>query len=57
MKLEIRIGATRANAPHGAGAAISAQNVDVTRDGNRLRVEMGGRIIEGDAVQVGVEHK
>jgi len=52
MKLEIRIGATRANAPHGASAAVPAQKVDVTRDGNKLRVEMGGRIIEGDAVEV-----
>ena len=52
MKLEIRIGATRANAPHGANAAIPAQNIDVTRDGNRIRVNMDGRIIEGDAVEV-----
>ncbi len=55
MKLEIRIGATRANAPHGAGAAISAQDVDVTSDGNRIRAQMGGRIIEGDAVQVATD--
>jgi biotin carboxyl carrier protein len=52
MKLEIRIGATRTNAPHSATAAIPAQSIEVTRDGNRLRVEMGARIIEGDAVQV-----
>ena len=52
MKLEIRIGATRANAPHGASAAIPAQNIDVARDGNRIRVEIGGKIIEGDAVEV-----
>jgi biotin carboxyl carrier protein len=52
MKLEIRIGATRADATHGATAAIPAQDIDVTRDGNRLRVAMGGRIIEGDAVEV-----
>jgi biotin carboxyl carrier protein len=52
MKLEIRIGQTRANAQHGVAAAIPPQNIDVTRDGNRLRVEMGGRIIEGDAVEV-----
>jgi biotin carboxyl carrier protein len=52
MKLEIRIGATRANAPHGAGAAIPAQNIDVTREGSRLHVEMGGKTIEGDAVEV-----
>jgi biotin carboxyl carrier protein len=51
MKLEIRIEATRANAPH-AGTTIPAQNIDVTRDRNRLRVELGGRIIEGDAVEV-----
>lgn len=51
MKLEIRIGATRTNALHGA-AAIPAQNIDVTRDGNRIRVAIGGRIIEGDAVEV-----
>ena len=52
MKLEIRMGATRANAPHGASAALPAQNIDVTRDGNQIRVEMNGRIIEGDAVEV-----
>jgi biotin carboxyl carrier protein len=52
MKLEIRIGATRANAPHGAHATIPAQNIDVTRDGNRIRVEVAGKIIEGDAVEV-----
>jgi biotin carboxyl carrier protein len=52
MKLEIRIGATRANAPHGAGAAIPARNIDVTREGNRIRVDMGYKIIEGDAVEV-----
>lgn len=52
MKLEIRIGATRANAPHGATASIPAQNIDVSRDGNRIRVEIGGRVIEGDAVEV-----
>jgi biotin carboxyl carrier protein len=52
MKLEIRIGATRANAPHGAAASIPAQNIEVAREGNRIRVEMGGRIIEGDAVEV-----
>jgi biotin carboxyl carrier protein len=49
MKLEIRIGATQVNSPHGA---LTAQNIDVTRDGNRIRVEMGGKIIEGDAVEV-----
>jgi biotin carboxyl carrier protein len=52
MKLEIRIGATRANAPHGASAAIPAQSAEVTRHGNRIRVEMPGKIIEGDAVEV-----
>jgi biotin carboxyl carrier protein len=52
MKLEIRIGATRANAPHGAGAGFPAQSIDVTRDGNRIRVDLGDRIIEGDAVEV-----
>jgi biotin carboxyl carrier protein len=52
MKLEIRIGATRANAPHGASAAIPAKNIDVTRKGNRIRVEMAGKIIEGDAVEI-----
>ena len=52
MKLEIRIGATRANAPHGATAAIPAQSIDVTRERNRIRVEMAGKIIEGDAVEV-----
>jgi biotin carboxyl carrier protein len=52
MKLEIRIGPTRANAPQNASAAIPAQNIDVTRDGNRIRVELGGKIIEGDAVEV-----
>jgi biotin carboxyl carrier protein len=52
MKLEIRIGATRANAPHGASATIPAQNIDVTRDGNKLRVQIGDRVIEGDAVEV-----
>jgi biotin carboxyl carrier protein len=52
MKLEIRIGATRANAPHAADAACSSKNIDVTRLGNRIRVEMAGRIIEGDAVEV-----
>jgi biotin carboxyl carrier protein len=52
MKLEIRIGPTRANAPHGASTAIPAQNIDVTRERNRIRVEIAGRIIEGDAVEV-----
>lgn len=52
MKLEIRIGATRANAPHGAIAAILAQNADVTREGNRIRVQTADKIIEGDAVEV-----
>jgi biotin carboxyl carrier protein len=52
MKLEIRIGATRANAPHNASAAIPAQSTEVTRHGNRIRVEMAGKIIEGDAVEV-----
>jgi biotin carboxyl carrier protein len=52
MKLEIRIGATRANAPQSASSAIPAQNIDVSRDGNRIRVEIAGRIIEGDAVEV-----
>ena len=52
MKLEIRIGATRTNATHGANAAIPAQNIDVTRDGNQIRVNLDGRIIEGDAVEV-----
>jgi biotin carboxyl carrier protein len=52
MKLEIRIGATRANAPHGAAAAIPTQNIEVAREGNRIRVEMGGRIIEGNTVEV-----
>ena len=52
MKLEIRIGATRTNAPHSAATAIPAQNIDLTRDGNRLRVQIGDRIIEGDAVEV-----
>jgi biotin carboxyl carrier protein len=52
MKLEIRIGAPRANAPHGAIAAVPAQNIDVAREGNRLRVEISSRIIEGDAVEV-----
>jgi biotin carboxyl carrier protein len=52
MKLEIRIGAIRANAPHGASATIPAQNIDVARDGNKLRVQIGDRIIEGDAVEV-----
>jgi biotin carboxyl carrier protein len=52
MKLEIRIAATRANAPHGASAAIPAQSIEVTRERNRIRAEMAGRIIEGDAVEV-----
>lgn len=52
MKLEIRIGVTRANAPLGAGSAAPAQSIGVTRDGNRLRVEINGKIIEGDAVEV-----
>jgi biotin carboxyl carrier protein len=52
MKLEIRIGATRANASHAASATIPAQNIDVTRDGSRIRVEIAGKIIEGDAVEV-----
>jgi biotin carboxyl carrier protein len=52
MKLEIRIGATRANAPHGAAGAIPPQSIDVNRDGSRLRVELDGKIIEGDAVEV-----
>jgi biotin carboxyl carrier protein len=52
MKLEIRIGATRANSPYGASAAIPAQNIDVTHHGNRIRIEMPGKIIEGDAVEV-----
>jgi biotin carboxyl carrier protein len=52
MKLEIRIGATRANSPHGVSATIPAQNIDVTRHGNRIRIEMPGKIIEGDAVEV-----
>jgi len=52
MKLEVRIGATRFKAPHGVGAEAPAQSIDVACDGNRFRVEMGGRIIEGDAVEV-----
>jgi biotin carboxyl carrier protein len=52
MKLEIRIGATRANASHGAAASIPAQNIEVARDGNRLHINIAGRIIEGDAVEV-----
>src|SRR5579864_9024696 len=52
MKLEIRIGAMRANAPHSAGAAIPANNLDVTREGNRIRVDLGDKFIEGDAVEV-----
>jgi biotin carboxyl carrier protein len=52
MKLEIRIGPTRANAPHGATATIPAQSMNVTREGNRIRVEIAGKIIEGNAVEV-----
>jgi biotin carboxyl carrier protein len=52
MKLEIRIRATRANAPHSAGSAIPARNIDVMREGNRIRVDLGDKFIEGDAVEV-----
>jgi len=52
MKLEIQIAAARSNAPRGAVTGAPAQSIDVTRNKNRIRVEMGGRIIEGDAVEV-----
>jgi biotin carboxyl carrier protein len=52
MKLDLRIAATHANAPHGAGHAAPAQNINVTCDGSHIRVEMGGKVIEGDAVEV-----
>jgi biotin carboxyl carrier protein len=52
MKLEIQISVARANAPHGAGTDTPAQNIEVTREGNRILVEMSGKIIEGDTVEV-----
>jgi biotin carboxyl carrier protein len=52
MKLEIRIASTQTSAPHGASSARPSQNIDVTRDGSRLRIEMDGKVIEGDAVEV-----
>ena len=52
MKLDLRIASTRSHASPGAGPAIPAQTIDVQRDGNRLRVDAAGKVIEGDAVEV-----
>lgn len=52
MKLDLRIAASGANALHRAGHAAPANNIDVNREGNRIRAEVDGKIIEGEAVEV-----
>jgi biotin carboxyl carrier protein len=52
MKLEICIASATASTRQRSGDAASAKNIDVRRDGNKFRVQMGKKIIEGDAVEV-----
>jgi biotin carboxyl carrier protein len=52
MKLEIRIAATRANHSAGAARTAPAQNIDVHRDSSSIRVDLDGKIIEGDTIEV-----
>jgi biotin carboxyl carrier protein len=52
MKLDIHVKAEQPGAHHVAAEKSQWESVEVTREGNRLRVGLAGRRIEADAVEV-----
>jgi biotin carboxyl carrier protein len=52
MKLDIRRAAGQSGALHDAVPDAQLESAEVTREGNSMRVSVGGHMIEGDAVEV-----
>lgn len=52
MKLDIRVGADPSSQEYSDAPKTPVQSIDVSQEGNRLRVALGGRVVEGEAVEV-----
>ncbi len=52
MKLEVHIGATPAGGPREGAQKAHGHDVEVARQGRRIRATIDGRTIEADAVEV-----
>jgi biotin carboxyl carrier protein len=52
MKLDIRIGKGQSGTTHHDAPNTPTKSVEITREGNRIRARLDGRMIEGDAVEV-----
>jgi len=52
MKLEVHIAATKAGGPRGGAQKANGCDVEVARQGRRIRAIIDGRTIQADAVEV-----